>query len=419
MATNVARSDFVNTILDESIRDVTKLTNINDWLYNNIPAKTVNQKGEDKLFLPMQTQIPESAYFSGEGVASQAARVPVFVRGYTYLKKIEAPMRFTEETVFLSKSPNTIVETLQTLTQGTIDSYNMLREFAIHQPGTGVLATVVSATGDGTATHTVVVDSTRFLRIGMGIDFYTTTTLNAANFTITDVNRETNTIICTDDDAGTHTIADADVIYSKGSYVAGGTILTTKFWNGYETLINDTDTAFPGAALTEGFDRDTQSFAKACVKYGASAGTAEALTTGRMRGVCDLIQSNCGDVNTSIIYCDSGTLNAWNEVLSNKQAPTINMPTEDGWPAATAFIYNGKNMRVISKNLAAPKTMLFIDPSTFIKYIGGDTGWDTFAGTWHKVAGFQMYERMYRGWGNIACLHFRKNGRLNDITAVV
>ena len=228
MATNVSRSDFVNTILDESVRDVTKITNVNDWLYNNIPAKTVNQKGEDKIYLPMQTQIPESAYFSGEGVASQSARQPAFVRGYTYLKKIEAPMRFTEETVCLSGKPNTIVETLQTLTQGTIDSYNMLREFAIHQPGTGVLATVVSATGDGTAEHTIVVDSCRFLRIGMGIDIYTGASANATNFTINDVNREDNTIVCTDDDAGTHTIADADVIYSKGSYVSSSTIIATK-----------------------------------------------------------------------------------------------------------------------------------------------------------------------------------------------
>ena len=418
MATNVARSDFTNVILDEYIKDPTKLTNVNDWLYNNIPAKTVNQKGEDALYLPMQTQIPESAYFSGEGVASQAARVPAFVKGYTYLKKIESPMRFTEETVFLSKDPNTIVNTLETLTQGTIDSYNMLREFAIHQPGTGVLATVVSATGDGTATHTIVVDSTRFLRVGMGIDIYTGASANATNFTITDVVHETNTITATDDDAGTHTIADADVIYSKGSYVSSSTIVTTKFWNGYETLIGDTDTAW-GTPLTTGFDRDTQSFAKACAKYGSVPGTDEALTTGRMRAVCDLIMSYCGDVKTDIIYCDPGTLNAWNELLTNKHAPTESMPSQDGWPAATAFIYNGKRMRVISKNLAAPNTMLFIDPSTFIKYIGGDTGWDTFAGTWQKVAGYQMYERMYRGWGNIACLHFRKNGRLNDITAVV
>jgi hypothetical protein len=419
MATNVSRSDFANVIIEAYHKKVTQVPNINDWLYNNIPLEVVNQKGEDKLNFEMQTQLPESAYVSGEGVASQSARVPAFVKGYTYLKKIESPMRFTEETVFLSKEPNTIVKTLENITNGTIKSYNMMREFMFHQPGTGLLATVVSATGDGTATHTIVVDSARFLRVGMGIDIYTGASANATNFTITAVDRDSNTITATDDDAGTHTIADADVIYPKGGYVSGGTIVTTRFWNGFETLIGDTDTAWPGAALTTGFDRDTQAFAKACVKYGDTPGTAQALTLGRMRAVCDLIQVWENEVNTDIIYTDPGSLNAWNELLSNKQAPTINMPTEDGWPEGTAFVYNGKRMRVVSKNLAAPETMLFIAPKTFLKYLGGDTGWDTFAGTFQKVSGYQMFERMYRGWGNLVCLDFRANGRLNDITAVV
>lgn len=418
MATNVARSDFANVVMEAYHKKVTNLPNVNDWLYNGIPFEVVNQSGEDKLNVEMQTQLPESAYFSGEGVASQSARVPAFVKGYTYLKKIESPMRFTEETVFLSKQPNTIVKTLERISDGTIKSYRMLREFAIHQPGTGILATVVSATGDGTAEHTIVVDSARWLREGMGIDIYTSTSANATNFTITNVDRDTNTIIATDDDAGTHTIADGDVIYSKGSYVATSTIVTTKFWNGIETLIGDTDTAF-GTPLTIGFDRDTQSFAKACCKYGDSAGTAQALTLGRMRSVCDSIQSYNNEVTCDIIYTDPGSLNAWNELLANKQAPTINMPTKDGWPAATAFVYNGKEIRVVAKNLAAPETMFFIDPKTLIKYIGGDTGWDSFAGTFQKVSGYQMFERMYRGWGNLACTNFRANGALHDITAVV
>lgn len=419
MATNVSRSDFANVIMEAYHKKVTKVPNTKYWLYNGIPMETVNQSGEDKLNFEMQTQNPESAFPSKEGAASPSARVPAFVKGYTYLKKLEAPMRFTEETVFLSKQPNTIVKTLETITDGTIESYNMLREFMFHQPGTGLLATVVSATGDGTATHTIVVDSARWLRVGMKVDIYTGASANATNFGITDVNYDTNTIVCSDEDAGTHTIADADVIYYAGGYVSGGTISTSYNWNGFETLIGDTDTAFPGAALTEGFDRDTQSFAKSCVKYGGTPGTAEALTLGRMRAVLDSIDVNWGRSMPTIGYTDPGSLNAYNELLSNKQAPTINMPTEDGWPEAVAFVWNGKKVRIISSRLAAPKTMLFINPSTFLKYVGGDTGWDTFAGNFQKVDGYQMFERMYRGWGNLVCLNFRANGRLNDITAVV
>lgn len=418
MATNVARSDFANVVMEAYHRKVTKVPNTKYWLYNGIPLETVNHTGESLINFELQTQNPESAYMSAEGAASPSARVPAFVKGQVYIKKIVAPMRFTEETVFLSKGANTIVKTLENITDGTIESFNMAREFMIHQPGTGILATVVSATGDGTATHTIVVDSARWLRVGMKVDIYTGSSANATNFGITDVNYDTNVITCTDEDAGTHTIADADVIYYAGTYVSSSTLSTSYYWNGFETLIGDTDTAF-GTPVTEGFDRDTQSFAKACVKYGDTPGTAQTLTLGRMRAVCDSIDVNWGRSMPTIIYTDPGSLNAYNELLTNKQAPTINMPTEDGWPEAVAFVWNGKKMRVISSRLAAPKTMLFINPSTFLKYVGGETGWDTMAGTFQKVAGYQMFERMYRGWGNLVCLNFRANGRLNDINAVV
>jgi hypothetical protein len=291
----------------------------------------------------------------------------------------------------------------------------MLREFAIHQPGTGILATLTAVTSTTATTSVFTVDSARWLRVGMYVDAYTSTAENIDSIYITDVNYDTNVV------TGTHssdTILSGDVLYAHNSYVSSSTIITSYFWNGIETLISDTDTAF-GTPLTTGLDRDTQSFAKACVKYGDVPGASQALTLGRMRAVCDSIDVNWGRSMPTIIYTDPGSLNAYNELLTNKQAPTINMPTEDGWPEGVAFVWNGKKMRVLSKRLAAPETMFFINPSTLLKYIGGDTGWDTMAGTFQKVSGYQMFERMYRGWGNLICLNFKANGRLNDITAVV
>jgi hypothetical protein len=415
MATNVARSDFANVIMEAYHKKVTKVPNTKYWLYNGIPMETVNQAGETKFNFEMQTQGNESAYLTAEGAANGSANVPAFVKGYTYLKKIGAPMRFTEENVFLSKSPNAIVKELENITDTTIESYNMAREFMFHQPGTGILATVGTVHSTTATTSVFHVDSARWLRVGMIVDAYTGASENIDSITITDIDYDDDLV------TGTHTsdtIVAADVLYMHDSYVTSSTIATSYFWNGIETLIGDTDTAF-GTALTTGFDRDTQSFAKACCKYGASAGTAEALTLGRMRAVVDSIDVNWGRSYPTIIYTDPGSLNAYNELLTNKQAPTINMPTEDGWPEAVAFVWNGKKMRVLSSRLAAPETMYFINPSTFIKYVGGDTGWDTFAGTFQKVSGYQMFERMYRGWGNLICTNFKANGALHDITAVV
>jgi len=415
MATNVARSDFVNVILEAQAKEVTKTPLYDSWFWNGIPFEKVNQSGEDKLNFAFQTQGNESAFLASEGGASGSANVPAYVKGYTYLKKIGAPMRFTEETVFLSKDPNTIVKTLKTYTDDTIAAYEMMREFMIHQPGTGILATLTAVSATTNTTSVFTVDSARWLRVGMIVDAYTGASENIDSITITDVNYDTNVV------TGTHssdTIVSGDVLYPHNAYVDSSTIVTSLFWNGIETLINDTDTAF-GTPLTTGIDRDAYSFAKACVKYGTVHGNSEALTLGRMRSVCDSIDVNWGRSMPTIVYTDPGSLNAYNELLTNKQAPTINMPTEDGWPEAVAFVWNGKKMRVISKRLAAPETMFFINPATFKKYIGGETGWDTMAGTFQKVSGYQIFERMYRGWGQLICTNFRANGRLNDITAVV
>ena len=415
MATNVSRSDFANVTMEKYHRKVTKVPNTKYWLYNGIPFEVVNHSGESLINFEMQTQIPESAFLTTEGAASGAANVPAFVKGQVYIKKIASPMRFTEETVFLNKGPEAIVKSLENITDGTIESYNMAREFMFHQAGDGILATVATVTSTNATTSVFTVDSARWLRVGMIVDVYTTTAENIDSVTLTDVNYDTNTV------TGTHTsdtIVVGDLLYYHNSVVGSSTLATSYFWNGIETLIGDTDTAF-GTPVTEGFDRDTQSFAKSCVKYGASAGTDEALTLSRMRSVCDSIDVNWGRSMPTIIYNPPGVLNAYNDILQNKQAPTINMPAEDGWPEAVAFVWNGKKMRMTSSRLALANTMFFINPSTFLKYLGGDTGWDTFAGTFQKVSGYQMFERMYRGWGNLVCLNFKANGRLADISHTV
>ena len=60
--------------------------------------------------------------------------------------------------------------------------------------------------------------------------------------------------------------------------------------------------------------------------------------------------------------------------------------------------------------------MFFINTEHLIKYKAADTGWDTLAGPWEKVSGYQQYEKVYRGWENYAVDVFKSHGRLEDIT---
>jgi hypothetical protein len=430
MATNVSLSDFVNATIEAYVKKAVSLPNTKYWLNNNLKTQIINHGGETLIYVPMQTQIPESAFMSAENVANPSAAQPAFVKGTLYLKKIVAPMRFSEETVALNQGPNVIVKNLETITSGTLQAYNMAREFQMHQDGSGILCHVVTATSTTSTSHTITVDSARWLRVGMILDGYTAATPNGVDMAVTDVNYDTNVVTLTT--AASPTIAAGDHWYYANTYT-GGTYAATYFCNGIEHLINDSDAAW-STPSTMGFDRDTQSFAKAVVKYGASAGTAEALTLGRMRSVCDSIDVNAGEVGTELIYCGMGAFNAYQEVLRNENQPTVSMPASGGYPDGLEFVYNGKKIRIVSSRLvadvntsgasatvgsgAANGTMYFIDPKHLIKYKGGDVGWDTMAGSLQKVAGYQQYERVYRGWENYGCDFFKKQGRLNDITTV-
>jgi hypothetical protein len=413
--TNVTIADFANAMMEDFSKKITKVPNVKYWLNNNLPTETVNHGGETLINFILQTQLPESAYLSKEGEVSPSAAQPDFEKGQLYIKKIIAPMRFTEETVFLNKGAQAIVKNLENITEGTIEAFNMMREFQMHQNGDGILATATSITATTDIHQVMVVDSARWIRKGMLLDCYNDVTLVSDHLRVTDVNYDTNTVSMTDEDDASGVLVAGYHLLPHASFIGSSTIITTKFCNGIETLINDTDTPF-GTAVTMGFDRDTQSFAQACVKYGASSGTDEALTLSRMRSVMDSIDINWGRSWPTIGYCPPGVLNAYNDVLKNGQQPTLAMPAEDGWPEGVAFIYNGKRVRIVSSRLALDNTLFFINPSTITKYKAADTGWDTFAGTFQKVASYQMFERMYRGWENYACTNFRANGRLNDIS---
>jgi hypothetical protein len=166
-----------------------------------------------------------------------------------------------------------------------------------------------------------------------------------------------------------------------------------------------------------GRDRATYADASAVVKTGASAGTAEALTLARMRAVFDSIEVWYGEGLPTIGYTSQGVLNSYNEILRNANQPTVSMPAKDGYPAALEFIYNGHVVRLIASRLALPNTIFFINPEKLIRYNAGEAAWDTLAGPWEKVAGYQQYEKVYRGWENYGVDGvFKAHGRLEDIT---
>ena len=123
-----------------------------------------------------------------------------------------------------------------------------------------------------------------------------------------------------------------------------------------------------------------------------------------------------GEGFPTIGYTTQGVLNSYQEILRNANQPTVSMPTKDGYPAGLEFIYNGHVVRLVASRLALPGTIFFINPEHLIRYNAGEAAWDTLAGPWEKVAGYQQYEKVYRGWENYGVDIFKCHGRLEDIT---
>jgi hypothetical protein len=320
-------------------------------------------------------------------------------------------MKYNEEVVHLNKGDEAIIRDLTKLRTGTTDVYNILKEHSIHTPGNGWLATATSEDSGQTFT----VDSVRWLRIGMVIDGYdSSNNHDADSVVITGINPSTKTVTVT----GTITSVDTNTnFYYNDTWTTSGsrTIATTKFTNGIETICSNVDPAYGNF---EGLDRDTYEYAKAVTAYGASAGTAEAFTQDRLFDLLDLAQTQVGLKNLGTLgYCSPKCFRAIYNSFRDEQQPTVFMPSKDGMPSGLQFQYGDHTIRIVASHRAAPNTLYIPNTKFIIKYSGGVEGWDNYAGSnVEKVAGYQQFEEVYRGWWNYGTDFPQAHMALFDIT---
>jgi len=408
MATDIATISTYSDATREAHRaKVAQSVNKDLWLFNNLKADKQQHNGEELVNFTLQTGLPESAGFTSAGAVHPGAVQPTFDKGQLYIKKLISIMKFNEEVMHLT-GKEAIVKRLVNLRMGTTDVYNILKEFSLYTPSNGVLATATSVdTG-----QTFTVDSVRWLRKNMVIDGYDSSNNQDANsVVITDINPSTLTVTVT----GTITAVDTGTnFYYNDSYVAsGGTIVTNKYTNGIQTICSDVD---PTYGDFEGLDRDTYEYAKAVVKYGASAGTAEAFTQDRFFDLLDLGQTQVGlSKLPKLAICDPKCFRAIYNAFKDEHQPTIFMPTKDGMPEGLEFKYGSHTVRIVSSHRAAPNTLLLPNLDHLIKYNGGPEGWDTTSGM-RWIPDYQQFEEIYRGWWNYGTDFPQSNMALFDIT---
>jgi hypothetical protein len=407
-------SSLANVIKDKYNTDIPKLIPMQIFLWDYFKPQLVTFEGERRFNVMMQTALNESAGATAEMVALPDGRVPSFVQGYLYLKKMIARMVISKESIVLTQGANALVKGLPNLMDSTIKPWMLNLEAFMHQDGSSYLA---SSTAEDSS-QLVTVDSTRFIRVGMVLDGYDASNNHDADgVVVTAINSDTTFTV-----TGTITSVDSNTRwYTEGSWVTSGSQTISGIYapQGIETIVDESD---PNYGDFQGLDRATYDYASAIVRdmsdAGGSAGTAGALTKMRIVHLLDSVWKSNAHAVPHFGYTSLGGFNALAQVYENANQPTQLMPAKDGLPSGLEFQYHGKAIPIVSSPNAKPKAMFFLNKDYLFRYSIGDPKWDDEGGFLRPLEDYHAFQAIYSGYMNFGTTLPQANGRLNDITEI-
>jgi len=208
--------------------------------------------------------------------------------------------------------------------------------------------------------------------------------------------------------SGTSTsIADGDYAYIALSTTASNDNYSHEM-PGVKGLIDDASIN----TSTQGINSDTYPEWRSQVGYGASPGTAEALTSLRMNEMATQIEVvSHGD--TSFMAASPGVWNTYAN-LEDQNNTIMNAGTFDAkWPALN---FNGKNL---FRDPYLADEIYYIDSSTIAFYQPGSPGWiDMGGGSQNQTLDKDQLFATYRHYLTMGITNRAKNGKLTDITVI-
>ena len=395
---NATLSDYTNVATDRFNKAVPI------YLHNKVPllkifnqGKTEGFDAEKNFILPFQYQQPHGTNWTVEGAATPTALLSKFEQMTLSWKKFVGAIRLSEESIDLTKGSKTFIDGWSRESAGLLRTIKNDLDTALHRRGTGSLCTAASYSG-----QVVTVDSTKYLEPGMVLDGYDSSDNQDVNGCVVTSIDSATTFTCT----GTVTSVDAGTLfYKEGSWVTG----LDRAAMGIDGIVDD------DAGTFQGLSRDTYGILKAKVTDGSTPGTNEALTLARMRGVIDSISTGSYNGTPDCIYTSIGGYNAYTDIMRSANQPIETMPAKDGFPGGAKYHQGNKVLPVIASSKAEANTMFFLSKPTLFKYFGKQ-GWADKDGVMQRVAGYLIYESLYRGFCNFGTTWPEANGRLNDIT---
>lgn len=398
---SVSMTNLTNVLETKMRKDVPLLINTKVPLMSMFDSKAGVKaeqfEGEYRIEFPMQFAMSEGFAWSAEGDIEPTTTSPSYDKGYLSLKKGVLKDTITEEILQLVEGKKYALASkmAQILAQMTT-RMKLNREAALHGNGTGRLATCVSVNS-----QVVTVDSTRFLRKGMRLDGYDSSSHHDADsIVVASVDSDT-TFTAT----GTvSSIDSATVLYHEDSWANGAP-------QGLANMVDDDTGTF------QGLSRNTYRDLRAKVRDGSVAGTPEAFTSGRLIALLDdIVAGPYGEI-PDWIYCYTKVYNSiFNEFVATNQGTNM-LEAKGGIPGGLQFVYNGKTIPITGSSKADFYTLYALSKGNFGVY-GDSLGRfvKTNGNLYEKVQSYHKYNIHYTFWLNHFTTMPCANGRLNDIT---
>jgi len=208
--------------------------------------------------------------------------------------------------------------------------------------------------------------------------------------------------------SGTSTsIDDGSYLYNAASSTASNDNYGHEM-QGVKSLIDDATIA----TTLQGINADTYPEWRSQVGYGATPGTAEALTSLRMNEMATQIEI-VAQGQTGFMATSPGVWNTYAN-LEDQNNTIMNAPTLDAaWPTLN---FNGIN---VFRDPYLADEIYFIDPSTLAFYQPGSPGWIDFGGgSRNQTLDKDQMFATYMHYLTLGITNRAKNGKLTDITVV-
>jgi hypothetical protein len=390
MATTLTTLDAI--LKNQYLGPIREQLNSSNVLYGRLEKNTDSVVGKN-FTIPLHYGRNEGIGARGEGAALPGA-------GNQAYKDCIVPMRYqygriqlTGPTIKAARSnEGAFIRAVDSEMRGLERDMKSSMNRQVFGDGTGLLATVAAS---GSATSTVVVDSTAKLRVGMPIDIIVKTT-GAATAGVA------GTSVASITDATTFTITDTlagSPAATYGVYIAGS---RNNEMMGLSGIVSDTSTL-------QGLDVATYPWWKA--KVLANSGTNRAISDTILQTALDTLEANSSGKATAL-YTSYGVRRAYQALLTATKHLVNTQELKGGYKALT---YN--DLPIIADKDAPANKIFVVDEDELQIFRLGDLDWMQDDGAiLSRVSGYDAYEAVLYVYQELGCMMRNAHVLIGDIT---